>query len=329
MASGIPQAVSPATIERFARDWRGVTGGDPTGGALVALSGGGDSSALLLMMAALCPGVFAATVDHGIRPASAAEAAQAGVLARALGVPHAILADPLPIRVGATANLSARARALRYRLLGEHAAAIGARWIVTAHHADDQLETMMMRLARGAGLRGLAGVRARQGMVARPLLGWRRAELAEVVARCGVVAVDDPSNADDRFDRARWRKRLAPVGWLDAAAASRSAAALGQAEEAVGWMVDRLADECCRFDEDGASARAAALPAELQRRLVERCLVHVDPRIAPRGAEVGRVLARLAAGGGGTLGGVRYRVAMDGGEPCWTFRAAAPPRRAH
>ena len=312
-----------AVIDRFARDWRAVTG-DGTGRALVALSGGPDSSALLLLLTALGEaGTEAATVDHRLRPASAMEAARAGELARACGVPHAVLSAPMPERVGATANLSARARALRYRLLEDHAVAIGARWIVTAHHADDQLETLAMRLNRGAGLRGLAGVRARHGAVVRPLLGWRRAELAAVVAECGIATVDDPSNTDDRFDRARIRKRLPEADWLDPVAAARSAAALADAEEAIGWMVDRLVEERCSFDEGEAAVRASGLPVELCRRLVERGLRHVDSGAAPRGKEVGRVIARLREGGGGTLGGVRY--AGDGrGE--WTFRPVPPHR---
>lgn len=319
--------IDSAVIERFAKDWQVVTDGHADR-ALVALSGGPDSSALLLLMAAIGVDAHAATVDHGIRPASAAEAVRAAALAVACGVPHSTLSGVLPERVGTTANLSARARALRYRLLAEHATAVGACWIVTAHHADDQLETMVMRLGRGAGLRGLAVVRARQGAVVRPLLGWRRAELGALVAGCGVTAVDDPSNVDERFDRARVRKRLAGVDWLDPLAAARSAAALGQAEDAIAWTVERLAGERCRFGEGAAALRAAALPAELRRRLVERCLVHVDPGIGPRGAEVGRVIERLADGREGTLAGVRYGISVDDGEPWWTFRQA-PPHRAH
>lgn len=314
-----------ALIERFARDWQAVAGAEP-GPALVALSGGADSSALLLLMAELDGAtVTAATVDHGLRLESASEALRAGELAQRCGIDHAILTAAVPTRVGGTANLSARARALRYRLLEEQAAAVGARWIATAHHADDQLETMVMRLNRGAGVRGLAGVRARQGMVVRPLLGWRRAELAAIAAECGAEAVDDPSNVDDRFDRARLRKRLAGADWLDPLAATRSAAALAEAEEAIGWTVGRLADERCSFVAGEAVMSAADLPAELRRRLVERGLRHVDAALVARGDEVARVVSRLTEGVGGTLGGVRYDIGAGGG---WRFRPA-PPRREH
>lgn len=318
----LPQSI----VARFAHDWRTASGEEGGACTLVALSGGADSSALVLLFAALGAGnVVAATVNHGLRPEAAAEAVRAGALARACGVPHAILTGALPERVGATANVSARARALRYRLLEEHAAAVGARWIVTAHHADDQLETMVMRLNRGAGIRGLAGVRARQGRVVRPLLGWRRAELAAIVAGCGVVPVDDPSNADERFDRARLRKVLAGVDWLDRPAIGRSAAALAEAAAAIDWAAERLAGEVCVFGAGEVRVSAEGVPAELRRRLVERCLRHVDPTIAARGEAVGRAMARLDSGAEGTLGAVRYRVDSDG---WWNFREA-PPRRAH
>src|SRR3546814_89144 len=99
----------------------------------------------------------------------------------------------MPPRVKRTANLSARARALRYRLLEDHARAIEATRIATAHHADDQLETLIMRLNRGSGVAGLAGIRPTGGMTIRPLLGWRRAELAALVTRCGITAIEDRS----------------------------------------------------------------------------------------------------------------------------------------
>ena len=105
--------------------------------------------------------------------------------------------------------MSARARALRYALLEAEADAAGASYIATAHHADDQLETLIMRLGRGSGVSGLAGVRAASGRVIRPLLGWRRAALAAIVAAAGIDPIQDPSNVSDRFERARLRKKLA------------------------------------------------------------------------------------------------------------------------
>src|SRR3546814_17337493 len=87
-----------------------------------------------------------------------------------------------------------------------------------------------MRLSGGEGVAGLAGSRPTGGMTIRPLLGWRRAELAALVTRCGITAIEDPSNLDDRFDRARLRKVLAEAGWLDADQLRRSAAPPADAE---------------------------------------------------------------------------------------------------
>ncbi len=263
---------------------------------LVAVSGGADSTALLLLArAALGDRCRAATVDHGIRPEAAAEADMVARLCAMLGVPHATLAAPMPRRVRRTANLSARARALRYRLLEEHARAIGARHIATAHHADDQLETLVMRLNRGAGIAGLAGIRPRGGVIVRPLLGWRRAELAALVARAGLVAVEDPSNVDDRYDRARLRKVLADASWLDADAWRRSAAALGDAETALDWAARQAAERACMLDDAGATLALDDEPVELVRRLVLLCLTHVDSITDPRGGQVMRLVSQIMA----------------------------------
>src|SRR3546814_8595928 len=96
----------------------------------------------------------------------------------------------------------------RYRLLWHWCGERGLGWLITAHHADEQLETMLMRLNRGSGVAGLAGVRARTDRLLRPLLFWRRSELAEVAARAGCPTVQDPSNFDPHFDRAAIRARL-------------------------------------------------------------------------------------------------------------------------
>lgn len=307
----------------------GVGAGDVM---LVAVSGGADSLALLLLAhAALGNRCVAATVDHGLRAAAADEAAYVARLCAERRIAHAVLAAPLPARAGGTANVSARARALRYRLLEAHADAIGAAAIATAHHADDQVETIAMRLNRGAGLAGLAGVRARSGRVVRPLLAWRRAELAAIVADCGVTAVADPSNSDDRYDRARLRKALTGADWIDAARWERSAAALADADQALEWAVVALAGGRCTFADGVATLVASGLPDELLRRLVLRCLAHVDPAIVPRGPDVTRLIARLCRGGTATLGGAAARAVetMDApGQPSWIF-VAAPPHRSH
>ncbi|HWU02750.1 MAG TPA: tRNA lysidine(34) synthetase TilS, partial [Novosphingobium sp.] len=177
----------------------------------VAVSGGPDSLALLLLAAAALPGrVMAATVDHGLRAESAAEAAEVARVCTQIGVSHATLAIAV-----ADGNVQAQARAGRYAALAQWAQQAGVAALCSAHHADDQAETLLMRLNRGSGVAGLAGVRER-GLVPgtrlpllRPVLGWRRAELAGVVAEAGFAAADDPSNRDDAYDRVRMRKALA------------------------------------------------------------------------------------------------------------------------
>lgn len=308
-------------VERFSSDLRGLW---PSDGRLgLAVSGGPDSLALLLLAAASCPErIAAATVDHGLRPEAAAEAAFVGRICAALGVPHRILR----VTIGRGASAQARARAARYEALGAWAGQERLEALLTAHHADDQAETLLMRLARGSGLAGLAGIRSVSQIgeltVCRPLLGWRREALRRLVGDAGLAPVEDPSNADEAYDRVRMRRQLAETPWLDPAALARSAAALAEAEQALGWTADRLAEE--RVTDEGSALRLnpAGLPPELVRRLVLLCLRRIDPESAPRGEQVTTLIETLARGGKATLGTVLCR----GGT---TFRFAAAPRRRH
>ncbi|MBS0479121.1 MAG: tRNA lysidine(34) synthetase TilS [Proteobacteria bacterium] len=315
-------------VARFARDLAALA--DPDAPLLVAVSGGSDSVALLLLAhAALGERCSAATVDHGLRPESASEAAWVAELCAARGMRHAILTAPFPDRAGRTANLPARARELRYRLLDEHADAIGAGLIATAHHADDQVETLIMRLNRGAGVAGLAGVRARSGRIVRPLLGWRHAELVALCAAQGIRPVDDPSNVSDRFDRARLRKSLAATDWLDTDHVAVSAAALGDADDAIGWMADRLADQLCHRDTAGIVLTVPDdLPFELRRRLVERCVTGLDAMASLRGSALAAAVRTLESGRPAMLANVLgqpVRAGETGAQ--WRF-SMAPPRRS-
>lgn len=296
---------------------------------LLAVSGGADSMALLLLgHAAMGDRCSAATVDHGLRAQSRAEARMVADVCEARGVQHTALTDTLPERVGRTANLSARARAMRYRLLEAHATLIGARFVATAHHADDQLETMVMRLNRGAGVSGLAGIRERGGPIIRPLLRWRRAELGALVSACGIHAVDDPTNRDDRFDRARLRKILAGADWLDAERAGASARALADADAALEWMTNRLAKQFCSPRDDGVALWPGDIPFEFKRRLVHHCLAQIDPGLEASGPALVRLVEALEAGKGSTLGGVVARIGRnEQGGIIWVFRPA-PPRRS-
>lgn len=300
---------------RFRADLEALTGAAPERLA-VAVSGGPDSLALLLLAHAAYPGrVHAATVDHGLRREGATEAEFVAGLCGRLGVPHATFAAGMTD----SSNVQAAARARRYALLGQWAREIGAGCLLTAHHLDDQAETLVMRLMRGSGLAGLSGIRAVNPPVVRPLLGWRRAELAAIVDAAGIRPVADPSNEDERFDRVRVRRRLADTDWLDPASLARSAAALAEAEEALEWAAERL----WRERADGATLDPIGLPAELKRRLVLRMIAALGGPV-PRGAELGRLLATLEEGGTATLSGIKCAGGGAGGS--WRF-APAPPRR--
>lgn len=322
-----PLAPDPATVARIAADLARVTvpGESPL---LLAVSGGPDSVALLLLArAALGSRCVAATVDHGLRAEAAGEAAWVARLCAMLGVSHAVLTGTLPERDGRTRNVSARARALRYELLRAQAERIGATAIATAHHADDQVETLLMRLNRGAGLAGLAGVRARGDGIVRPLLTWRRAELRQIVIACGIVPVDDPSNRDARFDRARLRSAIGDAAWIAAEGWSRSARALADAEEALDWTVAGLWHERCRVEGGIVTFSPAGLPFDLQRRLVARCVGAVDPASNPRGSAVADAVGMLARDATITLGEVLCRPRRDArDEPVWHFAKARPRR---
>ncbi|MGE4431347.1 MAG: tRNA lysidine(34) synthetase TilS [Sphingobium sp.] len=287
----------------------------------VAVSGGPDSMALLWLAVRAFPGqVQAATVDHGLRAEARAEAEMVARWCRDEGVPHAILLPDRPIG----GSVQAAARAARYALLHRWRETQGLGWLLTAHHADDQRETVLMRLNRSSGVGGLAAIRARNGAVLRPLLGWRRAELAAIVAARGLPCVDDPSNRDERFDRVTMRNHLAGVEWIDPLAVSRSAAACADAEEALCWMVAQLAREHVESDGQGGFAlRRWDFPMEMQRRLVSHMLAMAEPgAVAPRGNTLDQALARMRAGEKASIG----NWLLSGG-PIWTVRPAPPRRR--
>ncbi|HEX7876119.1 MAG TPA: tRNA lysidine(34) synthetase TilS [Sphingobium sp.] len=313
------ERAEPDLQELLAQSVRALAGESAAARFGVAVSGGPDSMALLSLAARAFPGrVEAATVDHGLRPASAAEAAMVAEWCERHAIPHVILHPGAP----ATGNIQRWARDQRYALLGEWRVANRLDWIFTAHHADDQLETVLMRLNRGAGVNGLAGIRARQGHVLRPLLGARRAQLLAYAEREGLPFVEDPSNSDSRFDRAAIRQRLRGATWLDAQAAARSAAALGEVEEALDWAVDALEVRHVRAEGDMWVLDRTDLPRELLRRLLLRMLAYVDPAApAPRGDTVDRAMAAAAQGQQASVG----KALLSGGD-CWTVKAA-PPRR--
>ncbi len=306
-----------STTDRFIDDVRrccGATGGTRFG---LCVSGGSDSLALLLLAKDAGLPCEAATVDHQLRPEGKSEASFVAQHCAALGVAHSILTLEEPPK----GNVSAWARQERYAALFRWGQARGLDFLFTAHHADDQLETMIMRLNRGSGVAGLAGVRSVRDRLARPLLRWRKAELEALVVAQGIVAVDDPSNRNDRYDRARLRKALAGADWLDPIAAGRSAEALAEAEEALIWMAHVCQQHRVVMQDGIVSFDPRNLPRELQRRIILACLRMIDPASEPRGDTLDALVLSLKNSRVVTVGAVKCT-----GSAFWLF-AKAPPRR--
>ncbi|MYF69362.1 MAG: tRNA lysidine(34) synthetase TilS [Proteobacteria bacterium] len=203
----------------------------------VAFSGGADSTVLL---AAICrltprPEVRALHVDHGLHPDSKTWERRCRAAAAALGVGYRSLRCPVEAVPGE--SLEARAREVRYRALTELLAP--GETLLTAHHADDQLETVLLRLLRGTGVRGLRGIAPLHpfgaGFLARPLLGMSRAEILAAARDWGLEWIEDPSNRDTRFDRNYVRAELIPritERWPAAArTVGRAASQMAQAQQ--------------------------------------------------------------------------------------------------
>ncbi len=308
---------------------------DRTGPLGLAVSGGPDSLALMLLAHAALPGQIAAcSIDHGLRPEAAGEVALVERLAATRGIPFtAITLTPQP------GNLQAQARAGRYAALADWARASGLGAVATAHHADDQAETLLMRLNRGSGLAGLAGVRAASRIegtdvpLLRPLLGWRKAELEALVAAAGIVAAQDPSNANPDFERAAIRARLAEADWLDPAQLAASAAHIAEGWQALQWYAECEWDEMVVRDEDAPGALGYAYCANGPRVVAIETIIRIIRELGGHAtrAEAARAWDRLWQGENASLGGV---LAVPGVEKVekigvpmrvWRFRPE-PPR---
>ena len=319
-------------VGRFAADVaccivKATDGGSPNDSMAytLAVSGGPDSMAMLALAHAAFPGrIAAATFDHRLRDGSAEEAAMVAQACASLGVPHATLTAGRPI---AGSSMQARAREARYDALVAWAS---GRPLLTAHHADDQAETLLMRLNRASGLAGLAGIRSARWMdgtpIIRPLLGWRRGELRALVEASGLPFVDDPSNTDPRHDRTAIRALLTATPALDPVALAASAGYLAEAED----VVRRAAEIAWSSWPQSDPLAAADYPREVRRRLLRRAILDTRARLSivlppfTESSNVEALLDALDAGRAATQGGVKVTPTRAG----WTF-AAAPPHRSH
>ncbi len=286
---------------------------------LCAVSGGPDSLALLLLLHETMPNrVVAATVDHALRPESADEAQYVQRFCKDMHVPHVILSPAEKI----SGNIQSAARHARYALLAQAAEQHDCQYIATAHHADDQLETVLMRIARGSGVDGLSAIRSTNGKILRPLLGFTKDELISICATAGLNPVVDPSNENTDFERVAMRNWLTNTPHpFRADRTGRTASALADASEALNWMTETLTQERVQRATGAVRCDARDVPREIQRRLLIHCLKLLEPELAPRGDAIDRLLSELSDGRTATMGAVK----CEGGDN-WRF-TMAPPRR--
>ena len=233
---------------------------------LVACSGGPDSTALLHSLALLRDklrfSLVAHGIDHGLRESAAKELDLAEALAASLDVPF----SRSRLSVSSGGNLQARARAARHEKLHEVLSAVRAQAIATGHTADDRAETLLMRLVRGTGPRGLGVLPPRAGELIRPLISARRRDVMTHIERHQLIYATDPSNADPRFLRARIRAEIVPR--LEA-------------------LSPRIVESLCALAEDvvelGLPASEDAQPlSRRQREQINHAVRRGRPRVALR-----------------------------------------------
>jgi tRNA(Ile)-lysidine synthase len=278
-------------------------------GLVLAVSGGPDSTALMWLAArwAARPPVLVVSVDHGLRPEAAEEARLVAANAERLGLPCRLMR---PAGMALHGNRQAAARAARYDCLVAAAREAGCDTIVTAHHRDDQAETLLLRLARGSGIYGLAAMAPEVEIdgirLARPLLGVSGGALKAVAEASGLPLVHDPSNLEPRYDRVRMR-------------------ALMPALTAEGLTAERLAETAERLRSaaqalDGLATAVLAEEVAVDELGVARGRIDALREVHP---EIGRrALARLLQ----AVGGTAYTPRFDRLQSLFAFLAEARKR---
>jgi tRNA(Ile)-lysidine synthase len=278
-------------VERCLREECGVRRGQRV---LVACSGGPDSMALLHALATLRRRVghelVAHGVDHGLRRDARDELAIAAAQASALGVPFEITT----VRVAAGGNLQDRARRARLEALGQAAHRLGAHAIATGHTADDRAETVLLRILRGAGPRGLAVLPprapgppgAQEVALIRPLVRAGRADVLAHLRRHAIPSADDPSNLDPRFLRVRVRRELLPL---------------------LVELSPKIADHLCALadmlgvEDEGGDERTGDIGADSEAVGLLSGLGRAQRQAIERGRRLGRRSVRIRVRGGAEL----------------------------
>jgi tRNA(Ile)-lysidine synthase len=309
----------------------------PGSHVLVAVSGGSDSVALLFVLRDLAENekltlVGLAHLNHGLRPTADRDEQFCRELADRLHLRIAVKTEDVK-GFASVRNLSVEdaARRIRYDFLEQAADAFGADRIAVGHTQDDQAETFLLKLIRGAGLTGLAGIRPRRGRIIRPLLDVARGDLRRYLSDLGEHWVEDESNEDVANPRNRIRHRVLPE--LDCAARASTrpaiARAAGLAREDTEWL-DELAERrymaLVQTSEDGVTIEAtelAAEPAPVRRRVLLKAL-----RVAAGGREVGLDHVEAAAAAlAGSAGGADFpggRVELRRGKLVLIHQKPAP-----
>jgi tRNA(Ile)-lysidine synthase len=270
-AAGASQAVEAFTTAWLARRLQELIGPLRGQQLCVAFSGGADSTALLAALATLRGRhrlqLRALHVNHHLQPTAAAMARAARASARRLGVPCQVL--QAPVRLARGVSPEAAARTVRYEALRAQLRA--GEWLLVAQHQDDQVETLLLQLLRGAGVAGLAAMPERAGLLLRPLLPVARSQLLAYLRRRALGWHEDPSNADERYGRNFLRLKVMPVlreRWPALSATlSRSAALAAEAQQ----LLMARADVALLDAVDGAALRVTVLrrlaPAERRNAL--------------------------------------------------------------
>ena len=280
----------------------------------VGVSGGADSMALALL-AAEWGSVRAVTFDHGLRPGSDKEAERVGKWLDARDIAHAVLTHDEKL---ADSNIQAEAREARYRALEEWCRAEGINDLLVAHHQDDQAETFLLRLARGSGVDGLAAMTkvgalpsgAASPRLLRPLLDIPKGRLEATLRSYRQEWIEDPSNADPKFDRAKIRKllRKADVEGLNAPRLAATAARMRRARMALESYAGELLAAAVEWRPEGFARlslpQLMAAPEETGLRVLSRILMIVAGRKYPvREERLERLFASLTGAAAATLGG--------------------------
>jgi tRNA(Ile)-lysidine synthase len=300
----------------------------------VAVSGGGDSVALLHLMHGFSTlhgtKVRAVTVNHGLRPEAEAEAKSVADFCERHGIAH----DTLYWKGwDGTGNLQNEARKARYELIAGWTKQHEISTVALGHTADDQAETLLMRLARRAGVDGLSGMAPRitrhSVIWVRPLLRASRTDLRDYLLHQNIKWIEDPSNEDATFERVRMRealKLLEPLG-IDAQGLSQVAGQMAEARKALNWQSFLVARDIVTIDAGAVVIEERQLrvqPDEIQRRLIVQALNWISGEDYParRGA-VSALMSAMRKGQAGTADGCQLR--RVGGE-IWIFREYKPAR---